>query len=141
MMYVLDASAALRTVLHGPNTSKAIRLRDDYILRIHKLLAPSIFPGEIASGLTKAERQRLIKVGRARPLIADVLSTPPTFYAYEPLIYRAVDISSQTRAGFYDCLYVALAEREGCEMVTDDDKLIKNVQVRYPFVRSLASLL
>jgi predicted nucleic acid-binding protein len=48
--------------------------------------------------------------------------------------------SRQTRAGFYDCLYVARAERENCEMVTDDDKLLKNVQSCYPLVRGLRTL-
>ena len=79
-------------------------------------------------------------VGDARPLITRVLRTPPAFHSYGPLLYRAADTSSQTRAGFYDCLYVALAERDNCEMVTDDEKILKNVQSRYPFVRGLASL-
>jgi predicted nucleic acid-binding protein len=61
-------------------------------------------------------------------------------YPYEPLLDRAVDISSQTRCGLYDCLYVALAEREGCELVTADDKLIKNLRPHFPFILSLASL-
>jgi predicted nucleic acid-binding protein len=51
-----------------------------------------------------------------------------------------VDISSQTRSGLYDCLYVALAEREGCELVTDDQKLIANLKPLFPFIVPLASL-
>ena len=37
----------------------------------------------------------------------------------------AFDIASQTRASVYDALYVALAEREGCDLATADEKLIK----------------
>ena len=140
MRYVLDATAALCWVLPRPLTSKALNLRDDFQQKIHELIAPSVYRGEIASGLTKAERQKLIGIGDAHRLAIDVLSTPPVILPYEPLLYRAVDISSQTQAGFYDCLYVALAERENCEMVTDDDKLLKNLQSRYPFVRALATL-
>ena len=55
------------------------------------------------------------------------MRTPPIMRPYEPLLDRAVDISSKTRSGLYDCLYVALAEREGCELVTDDQKLIADV--------------
>ena len=40
----------------------------------------------------------------------------------------------------YDCLYVALAEREGYELVTADDKLVKAVQPALPFVLPLSSL-
>ena len=61
-------------------------------------------------------------------------------HPYEPLMGRAVDLSSQTRSAFYDCLYVALAEREGCELVTADDKLVRNLQASFPFIKSLASL-
>ena len=61
-------------------------------------------------------------------------------HPYEPLLARAVDISSQTRTGLYDCLYVALAEREGCELVTDDQKLIVNLKPHFPFIVPLASL-
>jgi predicted nucleic acid-binding protein len=40
----------------------------------------------------------------------------------------------------YDALYVALAEREGCELVTADDKLVNALQSKMPFVIPLANL-
>lgn len=140
MTYVLDASVALCWVLPRPHSVKALRLRDDYQSQTHDLIAPSVFPGEIASALTKAERQKLIPVGDASPLLARVLRTPPALHAYETLLSRAVEISSQTRGGLYDCLYVALAEREGCELVTDDQKLVANLTPHFPFIAPLASL-
>jgi predicted nucleic acid-binding protein len=140
MRYVLDASVAACWVLRNPLQAKALKLRAEYQQNIHELIAPSHFPGEIASALTKAERQRLIPVGDARKLIADVLSTPPILYPLDPLFYRAVEISSQTRTGFYDCLYVALAEQENGELVTADDKLINALQGQLSFILSLASL-
>jgi predicted nucleic acid-binding protein len=140
MRYVLDASVSLCWVVSRPLSPKALRLRDDYRKSVHELIAPSHFPSEIASALTKAERQKLIPVGDARRHIADVLSTPPILYPLDPLFYRAVEISSQTRTGFYDCLYVALAEQENCELVTADDKLINALQGQFSFIVSLASL-
>ncbi len=140
MKYVLDASVAAYWVLRNPLQAKALKLRAEYQQNIHELIAPAHFPGEIASALTKAERQKLIPVGDARRHIADVFSTPPILYPLHPLFYRAVDISSQTRTGFYDCLYVALAEQENCELVTADDKLINALQGQFPFILALASL-
>ena len=140
MKYVLDASVAICWALPRPLTFQALNLRDDFQRQIHELIAPSIYRGEVANGLTKAERQKIIAVGDAHQLIIDVPSTPPAMLAYEPLIHRAVEISSRTRAGFYDCLYVALGERENCEVVTVDDKLLRTLQTQFPFVRSLASL-
>jgi predicted nucleic acid-binding protein len=140
MRYVLDASAALCRVLPRPNSGKALQLRTDFQNAVHELIAPSVFSGEVASALTKAERKKLIPVGDARPLLGRVMRTPPVMYPYEPLLDRAVDISSQTRSGLYDCLYVALAERDGCEVVTDDQKLIANLKPHFPFIVALASL-
>jgi predicted nucleic acid-binding protein len=61
-------------------------------------------------------------------------------HPYRPLLPRAVVISSAMRCGVYDCLYVALAEREGCELITADDKLVKNLGAQLPFIVSLASM-
>jgi predicted nucleic acid-binding protein len=113
MKFVLDASVALRVVLPNALTPKATQLRDEYKQKIHQLIAPSIFSGEIASALTKAERQKLIAVGDSRIHFTNLMAWAPASSAFEPLTYRAIDLSSRMRCGFYDCLYIALAEREG----------------------------
>jgi predicted nucleic acid-binding protein len=63
MRYVLDASAALCWVLPRPNSGKALQLQADFLNAVHELFAPSVFSGEVASALTKAERQKLISFG------------------------------------------------------------------------------
>ncbi len=40
----------------------------------------------------------------------------------------------------YDCLYVALAEREACELVTAADRLVKRLKPTFPFITPLSSL-
>lgn len=84
MRYVLDASVALCWVIPRPLTPVSLRLRDEYQKSIHELIAPSHFPGEIANGLTKSERQKLIHLGEARRLILDVLNTPPVLHSTNP---------------------------------------------------------
>jgi len=78
----VDASTAVRWVLPTPLQVKALKLRAEYQQNIHELIAPSHFPGEIASALTKAERQKLIPVGDAHLLIQDILNSQP---CYTPL--------------------------------------------------------
>ena len=54
---------------------------------------------------------------------------------------RAYEIASLGRDGIYDCLYVALAEHEGCELVTKrDDKLVQALQPTFPFITALVSI-
>ena len=140
MRYVLDASVALKWVLTEPDSAKALSVRNGFRKQVYELLVPDIFPVEVAHALTRAERRGLIKPAQAAHLLVDVLSTPMPLHAYRPLLPKAVAISSAMRCGVYDCLYVALAEREGCELITADDKLLKGLAAQFPFLISLASM-
>jgi predicted nucleic acid-binding protein len=140
MRYVLDSSVALKWVLAEPDSPKAKQLRDDFRNHIHELLSPDIFQVEIAHALTRAERQGRIAPPQAGILWADIMSIPPRLEPSGPLIPRAIQISSTVRIGVYDCLYVALAERESCELVTADTRLVKNLQARFPFIIELADV-
>lgn len=140
MRYILDSSVGFKTLVAETDSSKAQQLCDDYRQGIQELLAPDVFPVEIAHSITRAERQARITPTQGALLLTDMLNRLPRIYPSLPLLPRAYTISSVARIGVYDCLYVALAEREGCELVTADDKLIKNLQVRFPFIVSLASL-
>lgn len=127
MKYVLDASVAIAWVLPRPLTAKALQLRAEYLKGFHELIAPDIFPGETAGALTKSERQKVIAIGEAASLHIKILQACPNLHAYIPLVPRAIEISSRTRTAFYDCLYVAHAEQEQCEVVTMDDKFINGI--------------
>ena len=81
MRYVLDASAALCWVLPRPNSGKALQLRAEFQNAVHELIAPSVFSGEVASALTKAERQKLIQVGDARPLLGRIMAVVDAYSA------------------------------------------------------------
>jgi predicted nucleic acid-binding protein len=140
MKYVLDSCVALKWVLREPDSAKALRLRAAFQAGRHDFLAPDIFPAEVGHGLTKAERRKVIAVGQAAIHLADILATPPRFLPYSPLLGRAISISSAFNHGSYDCLYVALAEREACQLITADDKLVKNLQGQFPFILALASM-
>jgi predicted nucleic acid-binding protein len=139
MKYVLDASVSMRTVVPDALTSKAQKLLDDYAQQIHELIAPSVYPAEIASALTKTERQKYIQVGEARKFFIALLHTPPVLHDIDAIMLDAIDISSRTRCGLYDALYIRLAEREGCEFVTADKKCLNALQRHFTFISDLAT--
>ena len=122
------------------DSGKAIRLRNGYIGGVHELIAPDVFPPEIANGLASAERQRRILAGESAIFLNDVLSAGPALYPASPLLIRAMEIAISTKQAVYDCLYVALAEAEGCELVTADDKLARSLRPYYQFIVSLMAL-
>jgi len=71
MKYVLDASVALKWVLSEPDSPKALSVRDDYRNQLHELLAPDVFPVEIAHALTRAERRgngAMVKLSTVLPI-------------------------------------------------------------------------
>jgi predicted nucleic acid-binding protein len=49
------------------------------------------------------------------------------------------DKAIRLRDDFHNGIRVALAEREACELVTADDKLVNNLQAKFPFIRHLAT--
>jgi predicted nucleic acid-binding protein len=140
MKYALDSNIALKWVLTEADSDKARRLRSEFQNQVHELRAPDVFPVEVAHGLAKAERRGIIPQGDADRLLTNVLSTPPQLHTYLPLLKRALDMASRARIGVYDCLYVALAEREGCELVTADDRLLRTLRPTFPFIITLGSL-
>jgi predicted nucleic acid-binding protein len=139
MRFVVDSSVALKWVLPEIDTPRAVALRDDFRHGTHELIAPDVFAIEVAHALARAERRRIINPPEGTQKLIDVLSTLPVLHPYLPLLARAFEIASAARIGVYDCLYVALAEREPCECITADDRLIRNLQAQFPFIRALGT--
>jgi predicted nucleic acid-binding protein len=124
MRYVLDSSVAFKWFVRETDSDAALRFCDDFLAGAHQLLAPDIFPFEIAHALTRAERQSRIAHPQALQLIGEALKILPALHPGLPLLPRAAELSSQARIGVYDCLYIALAERENCSLVTADQRLV-----------------
>ena len=140
MKYILDASVALKWVFQEQDSDKAQQIRTEFQQGLHELLAPEIFPIEIAHVLSKACRTNQITPQRAEADLASIYSDLPQLFPSIPLLPRAFEISLQSRTGIYDCLYLALSEREQCELLTADMKLINSLQKKFPLLVSLSSI-
>lgn len=140
MRIVLDSSVGWKWHIKEADSDKAVRIRDDFLKGVIELIAPDVFPVEIAHSLTRAERQGRMTPAEGATRMLDMFALLPDLQGGLPLLPRAYEISSQTRQGVYDCLYVALAERESCELITADAKLITHLQPSFPFILSLMSL-
>ena len=140
MRCVLDSNVGIKWLLVEDQSDKARDVRDAFIRGVHELLAPDVFLIEAAHAFTRAQRQGRITDAEARLFVGDLLTALPQLHPYPPLLPRAVAISLRERHNVYDCLYVALAEREGCELLTADDRMIGNLRASFPFITPLASL-
>ena len=124
MKLVLDASIGIKWLLPEHDSPRAIAIRDNFCKQIDELIAPDTFPVEVAHALTRAERKGLLQPPEATDKFNDIAATLPRLYSYLPLLPRALELSSLMRLGVYDCLYVALAEREQCPVVTADQRMV-----------------
>ena len=140
MKYVLDSSVAFKWLVAEVDTPKALGLRDDFRQSLVELIAPDVLPIEATHALTRAERQKRISPAQGAALLKDLLLNLPVLQSSLPLLPRAYEISSSKRVGVYDCLYVALAERENCQFVTADDKLVRTLQPQFPFIVHIGNL-
>lgn len=140
MKFVVDSSVAAKFVLPEIDSDKAIQLRDEFLTGMHDLIAPDIFPAELAHTLTRAERQNRITPGEAERLWQAVMIIGIVQVPYFPLSLRALQRSSSVKMGFYDCVYLVVAERENCKFITADDKIIKNLGSRFPFITAFSEL-
>jgi predicted nucleic acid-binding protein len=140
MRYVLDSCVAIKWFLAEPDSAKAIRILDEFHRGIHELLAPDVFPIEVAHALSRAERRGLIQPPAGLQHLSDLLTSLPTLQTSLIFLPRAYEISSRARIGVYDCLYVALAEREGCALLTADDRLVRALGPTHPFIEMLDSI-
>lgn len=140
MKYVLDSSVAFKWLVTETLSDKAELLRQDYQNGVHELISPDVFPVEVTLALTRAERQGRITSVEGAKLYIDLMICLPRLVAYISFLPRAYEISSQMRVGVYDCLYIAVAEQEKCELITADDKMVKNLQGQFPLIKHLSTL-
>lgn len=77
MKYVIDTSVDIKTYVQEHDSTKAVRLRNDYHRGLHDLLAPDIFPTEMCNVLVILERSGKVKPGEAELFFRQTLSALP----------------------------------------------------------------
>jgi predicted nucleic acid-binding protein len=126
MRYVLDASVAVKWELQESDSADALSLLDDIDAGLVEVVAPNTFSVEVAHALTKAERRGIIPPGEASLGLTEVMTATVTLFDSIPILPRAVELASKKRIGVYDCLYVALAEELGLQLITADARLVNS---------------
>lgn len=142
MRFVIDCSVAFKWEVNESHSLLARRLRDDFRRYLHEFLAPDLLPIEVANAFHAAELKGANAAGQFANRLADVLKVGPILYQSTSLLPRAVAIIRKAVApvGIYDCIYVALAEREACELITADQRLINALKKDFPFITDLATM-
>lgn len=137
---VVDTNFALKWVLDEKDSRIAIALLEEWKSEKITVLAPTLLIYEVSNILHRGMRAKKISNDIAQRGIHLILRIVVLVSPNEPAIYlRAMALSE--RFGLpaaYDAQYVALAEREGCELWTEDMKLYRAVHSELDWVKNLS---
>jgi predicted nucleic acid-binding protein len=123
--YVVDASVAVKLYVPETNSQQAVRFFSDQ----HDLIAPDLMLAECGNIIWKKVRLLgELTSDEGKRIIAAAQTLPLDYYSTTDLITNAFEIALNSQRTVYDCLYVALAASQGCQLMTDDWKLHSALQ-------------
>lgn len=131
---VVDASVVLKWALPEPGRTAATKILDSAELGTADLVAPAVLPHEIGSALARRCRMRDLTAKQAGQAFVHLHARLPTLVDDEDLGRTASRLSLEHQVSYWDALYIALAMRYRCDLITADARL-RNAAVRhYPYV-------
>lgn len=123
--YVVDASIAVKLYVPEVHSQQAVQFFSDQ----HDLMAPDLMLAEVGNIIWKKVRLLgEIRSDEGKKIIAAAQTLPLDYHSTTDLIGDAFEIALNAQRTVYDCLYVALAASQGCELMTDDRKLHSALQ-------------
>lgn len=118
---VVDASVGIKWVANETHTDLARSLATC------RLLAPELFPIECANILWKKVRVRDLTRRDALSNLDLLRLAPVAIVSTRELMPQALELALELQHPVYDCVYLALAIRQGAPLVTADQRLVTAV--------------
>ncbi|MCP3736352.1 type II toxin-antitoxin system VapC family toxin [Sphingomonas sp. RP10(2022)] len=128
MTIVVDASVAIKFSVEELGSAAALEL----IRSEPALVAPDLILTEAANAYWAMVRTSRLLMVHAEANLEDLPRYFNRLYPTGTLIKAALTIAFQLRHPVYDCVYVALAEKLGCRLMTADRKFHAKACERYP---------
>jgi predicted nucleic acid-binding protein len=117
--YVVDASVVVKWFLLEDHTEAARSLLKEEFT----LFAPDLVRAEVGNVMWKRWRRDDVSAEAAEEALDHLERLPLRIRSSRRLMKPAWDVSRRFDRSFYYGLYVALAQRENCRLVTADRKL------------------
>jgi predicted nucleic acid-binding protein len=121
---VLDASVAVAWCFEDERTPFTEGVLD-LLSAGTEVLAPAIWPFEVANALLVAEQRKRITVAQVTALLRRIAGLPISVEPIEPLraFEQVLSVARQQNLTEYDAAYLELALRTGLPLATLDGKL------------------
>jgi len=137
---VVDTSLALKWVFQEADSYLADALLNEWSRKEIIILAPALLIYETTNVLYKKLRKGDISAQRVKEALREIalLGISFDFTTQFELSTRAIEFSIQYNLpATYNSHYLALAEREKCELWTADTRMWNSLQGKLPWVRNL----
>lgn len=126
MMWVVDTSALIRLfVPDGPLHPEVESAFSQATRGVDLVLAPHLLLAETANVLLRKHRRGELSVQELDELLKVITSLPIRLCEHGPLLLSACNLAQIHNLSVYDSLFLALAERHGARLITNDDVLHK----------------
>lgn len=138
---VVDANIAIKWAVMEEDSHIAEKLLAEWHFYHKKMIVPILFVYEITNILLKKQRKNILTLTKAQQAVALILDTGiETYWPIDPeLSQKALEFADIYKLpATYDAHYLALAEREGCEFWTADERLYNSVKGQLSWVRLMA---
>lgn len=138
---VVDASVALKWVIEEEDSDKALALLEEWDKAGITMIAPPLLAYEVTNILYQNVRKGEISRAKAKQALKEIMVSELEFDMPQnvELNLQALEFAFDfSLRATYDPHYLALAEREDCDLWTADARLWRAVQKKYPRVRLLA---
>ena len=130
--FVVDASVAIKWFIPEVHSPAAARLLDPRIY----LSAPDLIGPELGNTLWKKVRRGEIDPKEASQVLEAFDKTTLEIYPSAVLLPAALELALGFDRSVYDCLYLALAIAQSCELITADQKF-HSVVTASPFASQI----
>jgi predicted nucleic acid-binding protein len=136
---VVDANIALKWVLSESDSSVASNLLASWLKNGITIMAPALLAYEATNTLYRNMRSGKITSSVAVDGLNLILKIVKLDFSYDPIInIQAMKLAERFgQPASYDSHYLALAEREGCELWTDDTRMWRAIKGKLDWVRCL----
>ena len=131
---VVDASVVVKWFLPEASHHAALRLLRYYQEESLKLFAPALLIVEASNVFCKRVRRLEMSAARAKEAYRLLKINSPILVDDHDLMDEAMHLSLATGQSLHHCPYLALALRQGCELITADHNFQAEVVAGFPNV-------
>ena len=136
---VVDASVALKWLLPERDQTPALHIQERYQDEERDVVAPHLLIAEVGNVLWKRVRRGNLTAAAARRCFEQLLLNSPILLDSPAVTTSALLLAMAHNHPVYDCLSLAWALEQRCDLVTADEEFFQVMSAAFPCLKLLKS--